>query len=188
MTSVEDVVKILRDFDVTKAHCYNPNEESRLMTVITAVGVDKFNESIRDVATIYANRRTRSKRRQTGQNVRPELNRDRSAANFSGKLSDKFMLFRSRSDRNSSNWGSNRSSGASRARAASAASKRNAEGAGILDSSEGLPDSLMKSPSNKVRPLQSISSRSIGRAGSDASGAPGGSTGKMTGAMPQPGK
>ena len=80
MTSVEDVVKILRDFDVTKAHCYNPNEESRLITVITAVGVDKFNESIRDVAAIYSNRQTRSTRRKRRQDLSPELKRDRSAA------------------------------------------------------------------------------------------------------------
>lgn len=42
-----DVLTRLTDFDVRDAHCYDPNEESRLFEVINAVSRDRFNARIR---------------------------------------------------------------------------------------------------------------------------------------------
>lgn len=47
-----DALAELERFDVLNAHCYDPNEEKRLREVIAAVGVDRFNERIRHLATV----------------------------------------------------------------------------------------------------------------------------------------
>lgn len=46
----DKVLHDLQRFDVSLAHTYDPNEELTLRAVITAVGVAKFNKSIRDMA------------------------------------------------------------------------------------------------------------------------------------------
>jgi hypothetical protein len=38
-------------FDVDEAHCYDPNEESKLRMVIEAVGSERFNRNVRDLAS-----------------------------------------------------------------------------------------------------------------------------------------
>jgi hypothetical protein len=47
------VMQELVSFHVHLAHCYDPNEELKLNTVITAVGVDKFHDKIRTLAKFY---------------------------------------------------------------------------------------------------------------------------------------
>lgn len=47
------VMQELVSFHVQQAHCYDPNEELKLNTVITAVGVDKFHDKIRALARFY---------------------------------------------------------------------------------------------------------------------------------------
>merc|ERR1712151_525551 len=47
-----DALAELERFDVLDAHCYDPNEEARLREVIAAVGVERFNERIRHLATV----------------------------------------------------------------------------------------------------------------------------------------
>merc|ERR1711879_55195 len=39
----------LRDFDVCSAHCYDPNEEAKLKSVIEAVGEARFNAMVRGI-------------------------------------------------------------------------------------------------------------------------------------------
>eukprot|EP00929_Paragymnodinium_shiwhaense_P014209 TRINITY_DN122101_c0_g1_i1.p1 TRINITY_DN122101_c0_g1~~TRINITY_DN122101_c0_g1_i1.p1 ORF type:complete len:718 (+),score=117.49 TRINITY_DN122101_c0_g1_i1:162-2315(+) len=41
----------LQAFDIAEAHCFDPNEESRLRTVIKALGRSRFNHRIRTLAT-----------------------------------------------------------------------------------------------------------------------------------------
>lgn len=48
--SDRDVFAPLRHFDVDLAHCYDPNEEQALMTVINAVGKKRFQGRVRDLA------------------------------------------------------------------------------------------------------------------------------------------
>merc|ERR1711920_644452 len=43
-------IQALKTFDIDKAHCYDPNEEARLRTVIESIGIDRFNERIRALA------------------------------------------------------------------------------------------------------------------------------------------
>merc|ERR1712185_730587 len=45
-----NVLDRLRKFDVCDAHCYDPNEEGKLLRVIRAGGVDHFNAKIRRLA------------------------------------------------------------------------------------------------------------------------------------------
>jgi hypothetical protein len=45
-----DVFCQLNEFDVSNAHCFDPNEESKLMTVIEAVGAERFNRKIHELA------------------------------------------------------------------------------------------------------------------------------------------
>merc|ERR1712083_1174571 len=40
----------LKTFDIRDAHCYDPNEEARLHTVVEGIGVDRFNGRIRALA------------------------------------------------------------------------------------------------------------------------------------------
>merc|ERR1712066_492757 len=42
-----DVAEQLMNFDTNDAHCYDPNEESRVRQVLTAVGSERFNNKIR---------------------------------------------------------------------------------------------------------------------------------------------
>ena len=46
------ILSKLKEFDVANAHCYDPNEELKLMRVIGAVGFRKFNEQIRAMAKV----------------------------------------------------------------------------------------------------------------------------------------
>ena len=48
--SEDNVLNNLLSFDVQRSHCYDPNEESNLRSVIIAVGAERFNESIRKLA------------------------------------------------------------------------------------------------------------------------------------------
>ena len=141
VTTVDDVVKILREFDVTSAHCYNPNEESRLMTVIQAVGVDKFNESIRDVAKIYANRKSK---RVTGK----------------GSSTDRSIL--------SSTWALRSNTGSS-IRMGSRVGSISGRGRKASTGSNATQDDIVESAGKgRKTMLASISSRSIGRLGSNS--------------------
>lgn len=45
------LMQALLRFDVTRAHCYDPNEERKLMKVIEANGLDSFNARVRELAT-----------------------------------------------------------------------------------------------------------------------------------------
>lgn len=47
------VMQELVSFHIHGAHCYDPNEERKLNTVISAVGVDKFHDKIRTLARFY---------------------------------------------------------------------------------------------------------------------------------------
>ena len=54
--SVDDLASLLKKFDVSDAHCYDPNEEGKLHGVIEASGTggrgsSEFNEKIRRFAT-----------------------------------------------------------------------------------------------------------------------------------------
>ncbi len=40
----------LLNFDVDDAHCYDPNEESKLRMVIEAVSSERFNRNVRELA------------------------------------------------------------------------------------------------------------------------------------------
>jgi hypothetical protein len=40
----------LRTFDIDQARCYDPNEENKLLTVISAVGKNEFNQKVRKLA------------------------------------------------------------------------------------------------------------------------------------------
>eukprot|EP00622_Pseudochattonella_farcimen_P002489 FR737417.1.p1 GENE.FR737417.1~~FR737417.1.p1 ORF type:complete len:380 (+),score=42.96 FR737417.1:36-1142(+) len=60
--SASDIMEELTKFDVRNAHCYDPNEEAKLRTVIHAVGQAQFNKRIRNLAKACvrnASRRTR---------------------------------------------------------------------------------------------------------------------------------
>eukprot|EP00622_Pseudochattonella_farcimen_P004961 FR740484.1.p1 GENE.FR740484.1~~FR740484.1.p1 ORF type:complete len:225 (+),score=3.23 FR740484.1:85-675(+) len=48
--SASDIMEELTKFDVRNAHCYDPNEEAKLRTVIHAVGQAQFNKRIRNLA------------------------------------------------------------------------------------------------------------------------------------------
>ena len=48
-------------FDVGDAHCFDPNEEAKLMTVIDVVGRDQFNHKVRSLASACQAQRTRAK-------------------------------------------------------------------------------------------------------------------------------
>ena len=50
---IDDVMSELLVFDVSKAHCYDPNEENKLMKVIAGVGIARFHERIRNLAKLY---------------------------------------------------------------------------------------------------------------------------------------
>ena len=58
--SEDAVLNNLRSFDVQESHCYDPNEECNLRNVITAVGGQRFNESIRKLAEEVIAMRTRN--------------------------------------------------------------------------------------------------------------------------------
>merc|ERR1712048_1513026 len=45
----------LMEFEVADAHCYDPNEEIRLMNVIHIIGKDQFNQRIRTLASLLQN-------------------------------------------------------------------------------------------------------------------------------------
>ena len=47
----ESILGQLELFDVADARCYDPNEENRLRAAIGAVGADRFNARIRELAT-----------------------------------------------------------------------------------------------------------------------------------------
>ena len=44
----------LRQFEVSSANCYDPNEQLRLMAVISALGRDRFNTRIHALAESLA--------------------------------------------------------------------------------------------------------------------------------------
>jgi hypothetical protein len=52
-TSNTTVMQELVSFHVHQARCYDPNEQLKLNTVIAAVGVDKFHDKIRKLASFY---------------------------------------------------------------------------------------------------------------------------------------
>merc|ERR1712151_1168012 len=48
----------LEEFDVAKAHCYDPNEEKKLRSVISLLGAARFNNRVRGLAkTAFGNPR-----------------------------------------------------------------------------------------------------------------------------------
>ena len=47
-----DVFKTMKSFDVTDAHCFDPNEECKMHNVIEAVGKEHFNEQVCSVFTM----------------------------------------------------------------------------------------------------------------------------------------
>merc|ERR1712048_712371 len=49
----EDLVSRLKTFQISDAHCYDPNEESRVRRVIQAIGAERFEQKIRDLGEIY---------------------------------------------------------------------------------------------------------------------------------------
>ena len=51
-TSSQDVLTNLAQFDAGKARCYDPNEQTKLMHVIEAVGKDQFNRRVRRLAAL----------------------------------------------------------------------------------------------------------------------------------------
>lgn len=42
----------LLNFNIENAHCYDPNEEKKLLNVIDAVGINKFHDKIHEVARL----------------------------------------------------------------------------------------------------------------------------------------
>jgi hypothetical protein len=52
-----DALSKLEMFEVKNAKCYDPNEEDRLMKVIRAVGVDRFEKNIRSLAKKIGNKK-----------------------------------------------------------------------------------------------------------------------------------
>lgn len=46
----DDIVKELREFDPSNAHCFDPNEEFRLRNIIEDIGVDKLKERLKEIA------------------------------------------------------------------------------------------------------------------------------------------
>ena len=53
----------LRCFDVADAHCYDPNEEARLRSVIDALGASNFNAKIHNLGGALERRKQRSARK-----------------------------------------------------------------------------------------------------------------------------
>ena len=53
----EAVLTKLRDFSVSDAHCYDPNEEQRLRQVIKAVGIARFEKNIQNLAEKLSERK-----------------------------------------------------------------------------------------------------------------------------------
>lgn len=51
-----DISVEIKTFDVTNAHCYDPNEEAKLQEIIDAVGKERFNHRIRSLAYCLVNR------------------------------------------------------------------------------------------------------------------------------------
>merc|ERR1712118_130548 len=45
-----EALEALRDFDVSVARCYDPNEQQRLMGVISVLGRERFNKRIHALA------------------------------------------------------------------------------------------------------------------------------------------
>ena len=62
------VVEELRDFDCANAHCFDPNEEGKIRSVIHAGGVNDFNSCIRDLASVVADSMKESKKKRSVQN------------------------------------------------------------------------------------------------------------------------
>jgi len=46
----DDLLERLKNFNVKDAHCYDPNEETKLRYIIVANGEDEFNRRVRDLA------------------------------------------------------------------------------------------------------------------------------------------
>mmetsp|Transcript_23827 Transcript_23827/g.64275 ORF Transcript_23827/g.64275 Transcript_23827/m.64275 type:complete len:111 (-) Transcript_23827:80-412(-) len=55
-------LNLLCEYEVSRAHCYDPNEEHSLRTVIHAVGEARFNQSIKGMGEAVLEQREREKR------------------------------------------------------------------------------------------------------------------------------
>lgn len=58
----EDAIEELQQFDVARARCYDPNEQARLMTVISALGQERFNTRIHQMGHTLSSSRATSSR------------------------------------------------------------------------------------------------------------------------------
>merc|ERR1712217_537629 len=55
-TSLEDLRSIFMAFDISLARCYDPNEQARVQSVVSAIGPDRFNNMVRDLGKAYMGR------------------------------------------------------------------------------------------------------------------------------------
>ncbi len=56
----EQNIKTLENFDISTAHCFDPNEEFKLRTIIEGIGIDTLQMILRDIAAaLRANRKKR---------------------------------------------------------------------------------------------------------------------------------
>ena len=57
----DGLLERLKNFNVKDAHCYDPNEETKLRHIIQANGEDEFNRRIRDMASQKINDKLKRK-------------------------------------------------------------------------------------------------------------------------------
>ena len=49
LSEEDDTCSRMTNFDIRNARCYDPNEEKKLLKVISAVGISRFNKKVRDL-------------------------------------------------------------------------------------------------------------------------------------------
>jgi hypothetical protein len=89
-TEDEPAFNILVNFDVEKAHCYDPNEEARLRKVIDAVGTEMFNGKIRELSAALVKQDKRF-----GRNNLNGIDSDTGGSSRPSGCSNTFTSFRS---------------------------------------------------------------------------------------------
>jgi hypothetical protein len=57
-----DALKELESFDINKAHCFDPNEELKLRSIMNMIGIERLQRCIKTLANVkYVNKFTKKK-------------------------------------------------------------------------------------------------------------------------------